>query len=488
MGYVVDLVKVPTELKTKNLLLIIGTNPLPNYVAGRILALPDTRYHFVVSYEIEKTDIHKRLIKLLKGETDYEKLFAIERDFIQSKITVDSTNPDDIITKISDRVSKTSGSWGLHYTGGKKIIAIHAYLALRAALKDKQEKGHYSYLDADTLSIIFDPYDSMSTRYFNTQLPEPIYLWQLFYLHGKDEKTVVALFWNDKNQYPEDAFINRPLGKKIQRVPFKPMVCEALKNAWLTDESSEEMETWYRRELRFTSRRYLEELYEQPPSSPELTREKASQALIASEFYDPAGEYSKSKAEKVAKKQRKKIWADVRIPKFIDGDIGGKTIRELSLEWNQKIDHISDWLDGPWLEHYVLFQILKIAPQCQINDYVLGFESTIWNTDKPNEKEYRVFESDILVMQGHRLYYISVTTDNKNSICKKKLFEAYIRAQQLGGEQAEAAIVSFHPNSKRLEDELLDERHVHVKAFGRDDLKDTKFFISTLEQWFTKSA
>ena len=135
-----------------------------------------------------------------------------------------------------------------------------------------------------------------------------------------------------------------------------------------------------------------------------------------------------------------------------------------------------------WLEHYVLAQILAIKDECGINDYALGLESTIFEPVDPRQD---VFESDVIAMRGHRLFYLSVTTDRTKSANKNKLFEACHRAQQLGGEHAEAGMVTFFENPGRLENELRDERHARVKVFGPRHLISQELFQAELKRWFT---
>lgn len=65
------------------------------------------------------------------------------------------------------------------------------------------------------------------------------------------------------------------------------------------------------------------------------------------------------------------------------------------------------------------------------------------------------FESDLLVINRQRLRYISVTTSRKFNTCKSKMFEATVRAQQLGGGMANSCVI------------CLGKKH-YSRSLGRD--------------------
>jgi len=84
-------------------------------------------------------------------------------------------------------------------------------------------------------------------------------------------------------------------------------------------------------------------------------------------------------------------------------------------------------------------------------------------------------------MRGYQLFAISCTTDNNRGLCKSKLFEASIRAQQMGGSEARVALMCCFDDPDSLKSELaslLGENQVTV--FGREHLDDLPRAIS---QW-----
>lgn len=381
---------IPDKLKSDHLFLLVGTNPLPNYVAARLLARPNTRLHLVVTDETLNMGIPERMLKLLgKDPTDQSQY-----------VPVKASNPGDIYSKVMGRVKNSSESWGLHYTGGKKVMATHAYRAMEHALAESGRKGQgvFSYLDASTLAMVIEQ-EGKPVEYYSSRLEEPLMLWQLIDLHGKPQATVRKACWTD---YSEGVFDNRPLSEKLHRIPFQPDLCEALKNASLSDDAA------------------------------------FKESVIAD-------------------------------------------IPSLSSATHQRQKDIEEWVNnGFWLEHYLLDRIIYLKDVCGISDYALGFESHIFD---PIDWEKDIFESDLVAIQNYRLFYFSVTTSKNKKSNKMRLFEAHARAQQLGGEQARTALVTFYPEPDRLRNELYDERHIQVRIFGPEHLEETDTFDEYLKDW-----
>jgi hypothetical protein len=87
---------------------------------------------------------------------------------------------------------------------------------------------------------------------------------------------------------------------------------------------------------------------------------------------------------------------------------------------------------GLWFELWVEDRLKKL----------LGSEQNIF-TGAEFAIEGQHFESDVLTVVDHRLFYFSVTTDDRESMCKAKMFEAMHRARQIGGGLAYSCVVSL---------------------------------------------
>ena len=92
-------------------------------------------------------------------------------------------------------------------------------------------------------------------------------------------------------------------------------------------------------------------------------------------------------------------------------------------------------------------------------------------------------------MRGYQLFGISCTTSASHKELKQKLFEAYIRAKQLGGDESRVALVSrcTAKDCEELKKELslvVEDRKIEV--FGIDDL-DEKRFATKLKLWISRN-
>jgi len=90
------------------------------------------------------------------------------------------------------------------------------------------------------------------------------------------------------------------------------------------------------------------------------------------------------------------------------------------------------WLDGKWLEHHALDCIQQQAAGTRVHDWGLNPEP---GKSGPN------FEADVLAVRGYQLFLISCYAGDDKGKSKQHLFEVFFRAQQLGGEEARAALL-----------------------------------------------
>jgi len=97
------------------------------------------------------------------------------------------------------------------------------------------------------------------------------------------------------------------------------------------------------------------------------------------------------------------------------------------------------------------------------------------------------YDIDIGVMQGYRLYAISCTTDADPGMCKLKLFEAYVRARNMAGDEAHVGLVCLAANPKNLEKQLSRswDAEGKVRVFGQADLQSLS---DQLANWFNSTG
>lgn len=100
---------------------------------------------------------------------------------------------------------------------------------------------------------------------------------------------------------------------------------------------------------------------------------------------------------------------------------------------NSNIKHWLKFLRGEWLEERVAATILALDPSVEL---LTGLRAKL---------DGREFECDVLFLKRYRPFLVSCTIDDRVPVCKAKLFEAALRARQLGGDLARYAVVSFMP-------------------------------------------
>ncbi|MCX8118671.1 MAG: DUF1887 family CARF protein [Desulfobacterota bacterium] len=328
--------------QSENLFLLVGTNPLPNYVAAKLLLKPGG--HIYLFHTDETATVADRLIAALQAEKGRV-----------TKIEVKEAQGEEIFNKIAEHV-KGKQDVGLNYTGGTKTMAVHAY----RAVEEYCQGAVFSYLDARTLSMVVDQGDQPS-RLFPVGLQVQPTVETLLVLHGYTLKRPPAT----------DVF-GTEIAQTLARINCKNF------RSWCDDN------------LR------------NGPDTP----------------------------------IRKKGLDDLSLPNFIDWQ-GARFLKDLATQWNREVIEVAKWLDGKWLEHYTLWSLQQIAKDCQIHETAMSIT--------PKERN---FEFDVVAMRGYQLFAISCTTETKRSLTKQKLFEVFVRARQMGGDEARIGLVCCAPKAE----------------------------------------
>ena len=136
-----------TPYQTDVLFLLIGSNPLPNYVAACLLT--HERSTVVLLNSLATSAVAERLAKRLASE---------RRVLTFQFCTVPEADGPAIGRKVSDVAQSFERSYprltiGLNYTGGTKPMAAYSYQVLAQMFP----AGIFSYLDAHTLRMVIDP-------------------------------------------------------------------------------------------------------------------------------------------------------------------------------------------------------------------------------------------------------------------------------------------------------------------------------------------
>jgi hypothetical protein len=422
--------------KVDHLFLLIGENPLPNYVAARLLLENGGTVHLVYTTQTKKR------ADLLK--TELTKLNITVKPLELGDSSADGYK---IRNKIKEKIKPLVGRIGLNYTGGTKAMAVHAYQAFVEKIDDL-ENPVFSYLDSIKLQICIEDINNNKIIPIPSALaicPQPK-LEQILGLHDlswKENKQPVC-----KSQFPEAA-------KKIAEFYKKENDNPSLKN-W---------KDW--------CQVILDRVKDNENGGYRIDNNPESKLKII--------EYSKKGKEFTMPLEIQSIFRDSWQIDFIE-EIDLQIIQD---KHNIKIAQIYEWLDNGWLEDYVMSQVEQVPHDLKIHE----IKRSLHIEDPIIKREQDQFEFDVAFLRGYQLFGISCTTSASHKELKQKLFEAYIRAKQLGGDESRVALVSrcTAKDCEELKKELslvVEDRKIEV--FGIDDLEE-KRFATKLKLWISRN-
>ncbi len=385
--------------KTDHLFLLVGKNPLPNYVAARLLAKPDAHYYPVCTHDTGP--VCERLRAVLK---------VLEPTY-WTKICVDEVDSYDVYSKVHELATKVKNhaagrpSIGLHYTGGTKAMVAHAYQAIRAADGD----AICTYLHAGTLGLIVDRREARSLVVpVSTRVK--VSLRDLAGMHGM---SVVE--------------------EELRKEAVQPDLCLALAKVHLRKEGVTAWQKWVGR-LDEANEANLQCLWSEPHLQP-----------VAEAMREISGDLPLD-ASKIARA------------------LGYRSFRSCH-----------EWLKGKWLEHHTLHALQQVARErADIHEYGMNLKL---KGDVPD------FNLDVAAMRGYQLFALSCIASYVKDKCKEHLIEVYVRARQMGGDEARLGLVCAYRNPGELlaEVERSWDAKGKLRVFGAADLLDLR---QCLHSWF----
>ncbi len=407
--------------KSDHLILLVGSNPLPNAVAGLLLTAEKATITMIHSQDSH--GIALNLKPWIEGKKPAVKIRMKE---------VDESDPVCIAKQVEEALQEIqSNSVGLHYTGGTKTMGVHAYRAVEQRAKEQQSRPrtHFSYLNARTLEMIIDPDDSASgASASKTCVGDKIQisLEELLALHG----------WELKPS---------PSCK-----PVLPGTAQALIN--LHAKGPQIWRDWKN-----------EVLYDQCKIGQKANNNWKNQ-------------YDLNRLTLCLPTTGALAEVACAIHKELGQGGGNLCLQSAAGQCNYGVrtDEFCNWLDGKWLESALLAVLQECADTLNLHDALMNVKPLMRVTD---------FEFDVVAIRGYQLFAFSCSTarDTRGdrSRLKRKLFEAVIRARQMGGDEACVALVccSNDPEGLQAETRNLfldaggDER---IKVFGQQHLADLK--------------
>ncbi|HIK55451.1 MAG TPA: DUF1887 domain-containing protein [Synechococcales cyanobacterium M55_K2018_004] len=392
-----------SNYQTDYLFLLMGENPLPNAVAALTLLKSGGT---PILIHTERTAAQAQyLTQVLKDFSSLQPARCVDL----GKGQADASAIQQTIGKIAQSLA---GRIGMNYTGGTKVMSVHAYRAVESV----QPRAVFSYLDSNTLEMTLEQAGQASLR---VKVSPNLSLNQLFRLHG--------LSWQDDRP---------PLN-----APMLPEAAGAIAHFHQSPDLAQAWRNWCNRQLRSVAKN-------------EYSRWRSEAELAGLDPIDLTG------------------LPEVMIAKVMKPYLGGRDgflpLQTAQQQGFRDLTQVCEWLDGTWLEHHVLFQIQQVASDIGIHDSRVSFN--IRDPQKPHQS-WAKFEFDVAFMHHYQLFALSCTTTDKRSLCKQKLMEASVRARQLGGAEARVGLVCCHHNPNSLRSELeVATRNQKIAVFGRLDL------------------
>ncbi len=408
-----------------DLILLIGTNPLPNYVAVKHFKKNNNLRIWMICSEKNK-DIGQQ------GTKDYaENLQKVinDEDIICSEIKYieDINNKEKIKQKADEILSELEKNNCKHahlfYTGGSKAMAVHTYNTFSD--NNKQIDFSFFYLSARDFKIHFDDSNAKTD---DLRKNIKMNFEELNELHGftmlsfnKHEKyenkefkntidkfqrcienDTISDFYNKNTGFDRDFFM-KGCDKKFKKI------FEYLSNNTSDLNKSLNDETAYQKILQ------------------KITNE--NQKINFEEKYNFAKELINTTPEGVVREIFDSFSENYKI---YDNGI-----------FNKKIDRhnykkVIYYIDGFWFEDYVekIISEMKHTNEIEYDQLLTNVKPKVRPDDNSD------FEIDLTLMKGYQLIGISCTTSALKKECKFKGFEIILRTRQIGGTEAKAILIT----------------------------------------------
>jgi hypothetical protein len=441
---------MPDITPVPHLVLLIGSNPVPNAIAA--LCLSDDLTHLSLVHSWDSAEVAERLKGWL---VDNIRRQPTRVQLVALRAKGDEYRPAAISKQVEDhcdRLWANSGFWAesqpvvhLHYTGGTKTMTVHSHRAVHASAERHQVAFQASYLNPDALCLVRDPQPALGLS--QTEWPVPgsirLTLADLLKLHGLTES----------------------------EPPVLEPICTDLALALLQDHGEQghkAWENWINEILKPATRRlvllpYPGQLADDPGQGWHRIKVPTGEHLKSSSLAAVRLDQPPPSFEHFVTAQSVLLTtADCPPDATLDAIATG--LRFASAKEYCK------WLEGLWLESAVLKLLQdKAAP--------LGLHEVLMNLKPVRPGHSKEFEFDVIAIRGYRLFAISCTSASKpEGMLKSKLFEASIRARQMGGDEARTALVCCAEQPARIQAELEGEFDLRgkIRVFGQPELAHLK--------------
>ncbi len=380
-----------------SLVLLIGTNPLPNYVVAEHLLSKqiDDPINKIWLVHSEKGGVQadtKEIANRLKEVVSVKHSGILFEYCSLSNVGNARAIERDVKDKMLEYIEE--GNIHLNYTGGTKAMSVHVYRAIEQS--DKFQKKTFSYLDARGFVLKNDDKGIVSG---DLREEVSISLEDLVKLHGyKKMKEEENYYWLDALKIFQDIIARGELSEFRE---WKKKVIRGL---------------YYEKDKFIESREKIQQ---------RLNKEK--------NLFDDHSFKEKVLSLLQAIPEKHSILDETGQSLWIPDE------KTRNIEYVTRVKPaVKEFLDGKWLENYVLM-ILKDKIKGEFSGKDIPIESN-WKLIR--EGGGKDFELDLIVINGYQVCGISCTTDANENLCKEKGFEVLHRVNQIGGEEAKAVLIT----------------------------------------------
>lgn len=441
--------------KSAHLFLLVGNNPLPNFVAASMLSPDQGHIHLIytestLQYALNLKNLFVDRLNCMPANINLIRLISPTDQFGIHQCLQDY---------ISRETSLRSGSIGLNYTGGMKPMSVHVYEYLKDWCRQNHRDFIHSYLDPIHYSLRF----SHSLNYSLGYSECTISMSDLMALH---EKTITS----------------------AKSGALFPAFCKELALFAAVPANMKMLRAWCDQYVRPISTKDLNVYLEGFHSEGGYKHSEEFPNLIA--LMDQMKQWISSGSIGSESGNPLSYAPDMGFAKEIAaiGQIGLALLDTKEIpddeahHWRSKslADSITKFLDGLWLENHVFSCLQEIAKECSIHE----IKKSLYIKSADPDSTSTGFEFDVAAMQGYLLYAFSCSTSMERSLVKGKLFEAFTRAMQMGGDESRVALVSGYLQPDNLLEEINESwmaSRNKIRIFGP---KDFSTLSTKLKEWF----
>lgn len=446
------------DYQVDHLLLLVGSNPLPNAVAGKLLTVQGGKISLIHSKD--GSDLAGRLAAWFRnaGYVDIG-LKQVEESNAASVRREVSRAIEEYEQAYTETNQTHTARVGLNYTGGTKVMSTHAYRTLEQWASVHKREAVFSYLDARTLHIRFEQITDGPPISFYVGLELDMSIRDLLKLH------------------------NWELTKEPITVPRLPESAAALLAIHSNANNARIWAEWLSKELFPCARKRV------PIPSPVWVGQTEQE--LQEQLEQPASNdrwKSKKKLRGLAIP-----WPDLpALREIMRNELAQSSAEKLDLTAGTGANRFKDeesfcrWLSGTWLESAVLSALQDCPQELHLREICMDLKPRVIGSAEPSE----LFQFDVVAIRGYQLFAFSCTTEGMDrGLLKHKLFEAYVRTRQMGGDEACVALVCCmnQEEADRLEDEMRRDisPEGRIRVFGREHLVN---LTGHIENWVREQS